>query len=307
MGNPVFLSVLIFSISLSDEVPATIRAMPHFSGAIGDSTLMIAATAAPTTLTPGDEIAFTVLIRQVRNPADVKRLPIETAAFIVENAQTHIGPQSVAFHYRLRPREMSVREIPSLRFDYYMPEAAEDRRLRTKYTDAIPITMKPKPAESAPAFVLPERFQTLLDEEPSRSPHWNATGWKARLWNVLFFASGSVMLYVLYWRWRNPQGVRLARLLRHKAVRRALADVERKPCEAFREYLQDRFDLAPSQITQHDVEHRLRERGIPQSVLVDVESLLHDSDAARFGSGQAENLPRRTREAILRLEDATCS
>jgi hypothetical protein len=292
-----------------DDIPPIYKTSPHFSNAIGTGTLTVTAAAEPTTLPLGDSLVYTFTVENVRNPAQVKRPTMETNAFAVEPLDSTVENQRVVFRFRLRPRSVEVKEIPSIRFDFYHPEANEEKRLRTKYTAAIPIVVTVKAETGAlPGFTVPERFRTFVAERPVP---WSPS-LAARL-GVPILMALSTTVWIFAWRRRNPQGARLVTLQRHRAVRRAVIAIQRaergrvssaEVMQAFQEYLRERF-AAPSVATTPSELCQALSGKVSLEVLKPVEQLLRDGDAARFGGAGADSLANRTRDAILALEAAS--
>jgi len=290
-----------------DEIPAIYQSSPNFSNAIGTGSLTVTATAEPTTLTFGNCIVFTLTIDRVRNPAKVHRPFLERTGFAVNRLDETVGDQRVVFRYQLWPNSTAVTEIPSMRFDYYYPESAEEMRLRTKYTEAIPIVVKPKEIV-APLYTLPERFSVPIAHD--------ATPWTPPL--GAWIAAPALLAILAYfwvyiWRMVNPQGARLAALQRHQAVRHAVAAIQRAErggdptgdvLKAFQAYLRERFNVTASAATPQELGEELNRR-FPTDVATPVERLLREGDAARFGGASAVDFATRARDAILALESAS--
>src|SRR5262249_4669579 len=132
------------------------------------------------------------------------------------------GTDPAAFAYRLRPRTAEVDRIPRLRFAYYNPAAADGKQFPVTYTDAIPIRVLPPAAEAEPR---PTWDVPAIFREPTANRSWvpAGPGWLAGLSAAVLALGAGV---VAWWRWRNPDGPRLARVRQTRAVRRGLARLD---------------------------------------------------------------------------------
>jgi len=290
------LFTLLFALAAADEIPAIVRASPFFSQAFGSNSLAITSTARPTTVALGESLVFEITFGGVRNPFEVVRPKLALTDFAVDDLDAARDADGVSFRYRLRPRGLGVVEIPGVRIDYYQPEAAEDKQLRTRYTTSIPIVVTAPPVVKK-TLIVPERFRTLIAESPSppKPPVW--------LWVIVPLVVGALALAaIIAWHRQYPQGARLARLRRHRTVRRALDALERDPLDAFRRYLIERFDASPAQLTPSDARSLLTVQGVSAAVADEVASLLRDGDAARYGAVLL-NLVERVRTVIQQLEE----
>ena len=128
---------------------------------------------------------------------------------------------------------------------------------------------------------------------------------------VLTFAP---TVWIFVWRHRNPDGVRLAKLRRNRAVRAALDGLDRagrspEPVAAasrvFRDYLAARFGAAAPSPTPGDIARAMTEAQLPAGRIAEAVQLVRDCDASRFAGespGGAFPIPR-VRRLILAWEE----
>jgi hypothetical protein len=278
---------LLVILSFVGDVPPFFQPPTDFYGAKG-SHVIVTAAAEPTQVPANRATLFTITIRGATNPTELKRpllhdLPEFARRFEIEDVP---GTNPVAFAYRLRPRTTEIDRIPRLRFAYYNPAAADGRQFPVTYTDAIPIRVLPPVTEVEPksTWDVPAIFR-----EPTASRGWDPAGpgWLGGL-SVAVLALAAV--YVVWWRWRNPDGPRLARVRQTRAVRRVLARLAAasdpaEVADAVHGYLAERFGLTVPSAAPCDVEAALAEAGFEASKLTTAVGLIRRCDAARFGDG----------------------
>jgi hypothetical protein len=277
----------LVTISFVGDVPPFFQPPTDFYGAKG-SHVTVTAAAEPTQVPANRAVLLTITVRGATNPTELKRPPLHdlpefSRRFQIEDVP---GTNPVAFVYRLRPRTTEIDRIPRLRFAYYNPAAADGRQFPVTYTDAIPIRVLPPVTEAEPksTWDVPAIFR-----EPTINRGWAPAGpgWLAGLSAaVLALAAG----YVAWWRWRNPDGSRLARVRQTRAVRRVLARLAAASepdhvADAVHDYLVERFGLTIPSAAPCDVEAALAKAGFDESKLATVVGLIRRCDAARFGAG----------------------
>jgi hypothetical protein len=128
-----------------------------------------------------------------------------------------------------------------------------------------------------------------LFREPTTNRGWAPAGpgWLAGLSAAVLTLAA---MYIAWWRWRNPDGPRLARVRQTRAVRRVLARLAgaSEPdhvADAVRDYLAERFGLTIPSAAPCDVESALAKAGFDDSKLTTAVGLIRRCDAARFGDG----------------------
>jgi hypothetical protein len=269
------------------DVPPFFQPPTDFYGAKG-SHVTVTATSEPKQVPANRAILFTLAIHGVSNPSELKRPPLHdlpefARSFEIEDVP---GNDPATFVYHLRPRTAEVTRIPRLRYAYYNPAAADGKQFPVTYSDAIPIRVLPPVTATEPnsAWAVPEIFRQA---SPSRG--WAPAGpaWLAGLSAAaLALAAG----YVAWWRWRNPDGPRLARVRQTRAVRRVLSrlNAANEPdavADAVHGYLGERYGLAIPSAAPCDVEAALTEAGFDESKTAAAVNLLRRCDATRFGDG----------------------
>lgn len=315
-GNRAVLLLLLVTGSCSAvDAPAIYQAMPNFSNAIADHGFSITWTATPIELDPDTDVFLTIRFSGIVNPERVRRPDLAgRQAFqelfrqieSVEDSPATPSTKTVAFRYKLRPRNERVQAIPELAVAYYSPGSGG---VATKYLDAIALTIRPVTTPDHPSqpFEAPQRLLTLPDSASgSQLPsdwHW--------LVLVVLLVAGS-LIWVAVWRHRHPDGVRLAQLRRNRAVRRAFDSLDRAarspdPAAAARrsihDYLADRFGVSAATPTPNDIAAAMREANLPPDRIEHAVELVWDCDAVRFGGAREDgSLVERVRSLILHWE-----
>ena len=85
-----------------------------------------------TTVALDEEVVATLTVRNATNPRDVTRpdlkaVPKFNKLFTIidrPDPRPAADAREVKFTYRLRPRDLAVKEVPSFAFHYYNPTAA---------------------------------------------------------------------------------------------------------------------------------------------------------------------------------------
>jgi hypothetical protein len=132
----------------------------------------------------------------------------------------------------------------------------------------------------------PERFFRLADNyrEPTGP---GLAGW----FGLMLTVPLATAVWILLWRLRNPEGVRLARLRRNRAVAKALdvlsraaksADPAANAAAAVRVYLTERWDMSPAATVPAEIAESLRETKFPAQRIEVVAEFFRECDAARF-------------------------
>lgn len=310
MSRSALLAILLAG-SAGAQPPTTYQPPRDFYGAVGKH-ISLTPSADKTRVPLGQTLDLTLTVQGANNPAEVKRPPLHdlpgfTKRFEVEDLpSTRPG----VFVYRLRPRTIEVAQIPRIPFAYYNPAAAEGRQFPVTYSDTIPIGVVP-PAEvatDAEMVPVPARFR-----DPSPPRGWSppkGPAWLAGLSSCVLLLAGG---YVAWWRWRNPDGPRLARIRQTRAVRRVLSrltsaadpdDVATALCG----YLTERSGSTIPSPAPCDIQDALLRAKFDAEKTRDVVTLVRQCDAVRFGFA-AENtatLAARAKALVHRWEGLPC-
>src|SRR6266540_4137772 len=227
-------------------------------------------------------LTATLAIRGATNPLEIVRPDLAkvrddegrhpfTDRFQIEDVP---GPaakpdaKEVQFVYRLRPRNRDVDKLPSLEFWYDTGKKVGNPFQKTwakgpKLVVMAAVKVKPP---AVPLLEPDHLFEIETDSRVlAREPF--AAGWISWL---LLFVLGVLIAGIWYAAWRRiyPDGARLARLRRGRAVRRAAdairrAGRSRDPAGAIAAavlgYLRARFPLPPGAETPSEVGEGLRE------------------------------------------------
>lgn len=300
-------------------IPVVGRPSPFYD-AVG-RTVTVEAAATPVELTADESIIFTLTVRNLLNPAAVRRPDLAEIDAFRRGFQADDEPPDSAdppgtrvFRYRLRVRDATTTEIPRVVFPFYDPDRPQpaDRPgnpFRKAETRPIPIRVRP----AGPPPLPPEPLDVSEFAEqlaPPGAPNVPAWGW----WMAGVGPPILALIAYLAWRVVNPEGARLARRRRSRAARavlHALHKLGRHPpvdlarvvgCVAG--YVADRFDLPGVVRTPADVARRLREAGAPEALVADCERFFRAADAARFAPAgvPADGLIADADRLVRRLE-----
>jgi hypothetical protein len=231
----------------------------------------------------------------------------------VSGASARPEAKEVVFVYRLRPRGLGVNRLPSLPFWYDTGVRVGNpfQLTRAKGIDIV-VARVAKARPPAVPLIEPDRLFQLEAGPglPDREPFAPGVG----SWVVLF-GLGLAIAGGWYagWRWAYPDGARLARLRRSRAVRRATdaigragrgADPAGAVAAAVIGYLRARFPLPPGAETPAEVEEGLRAAGQTAPVLDWVEAFLRRCDELRFAptSDRPLSLAAEAESLLVRLE-----
>lgn len=303
-----------------DDAPPLLQPTEHFYNALGRS-VSVEWSADKTTVPAGGDIAVSLVVRGATNPHRVRKpalrdLPKFKVFEVLDAADppAEKGAKEVRFDYVLRPRSAGVTEIPELQFNYANLAAPEGKQIRTTYAKKLPIRVtSPAPTVTAPAGPLeaPERFFHLADDyrEPTE-PGW--PGWVG----LVFAVPLGVVGWVFFWRLMNPDGVRLAKLRRNRAVARALdalrqaaksPDPAANAAAAVRVYLIGRWGMPPDATVPTEIAEALKATDVPAERAAAAVEFFRKCDAARFapkGDDRA-SLVEDARGMILNWEGAS--
>ena len=271
--------------------PPRVNQPPDFSQIVG--TFQIAAQAAPTAVAVEEPLTLTVTISgQADAPYVPKRdllrvFPDDMQRdFFVEPLAEKAGKGSWEFTYRLRPKHTRVQFVPSLKLVYY----ARQRRYQTTYSDAIPLTVKPRPEPVVEVVGLtvvqaPRSFLELAEEHAApqrvavqRSP-----------WQLGLLLGPPALCFTGAWWWRRRQTWRAERLReRRRALEKLLIKVKDSSddlaatASLVAAYLRSRLDIPAEEPTPAELERWMKRRGVSKPTRQEWRQFLQSCDAARF-------------------------
>jgi hypothetical protein len=294
-----------------------------FSEVVG--VFQITAGAMPTTVAVEEPLTLTVTITGSAEPPYVPtrdKLRIFSdevqRSFFVEPIAESEKNGSWQFVYRLRPKQMQVKLVPSLKLVYYSPR---QRRYQTAYSDAIPLTVTARrDAEvSVPGLRVvqaPASFYELSKLDTSDSTFAMAFIQQSPR-NLLRLAAAPPLLCLVgAWWWRRRQ-LRIGDRAREsrKLLEQTTAKLAHSSQEAtdvtrlVTEYLRSRMEFPAQEPTPKEVERWLKRRGIAKPTRERWRQLLNGYDAGRFAPGsdskQVVVVPEAV-ELIRILENETC-
>lgn len=323
------LLLFLFSFFLpqlvaQEEAPLTDQPTKHYYHAWG-STVKVAWSLDRTRVPEDGELIATLTITGATNPQkiirpDLKKLPEFQSQFtITDNTDPAPGEGAteVKFSYHLRPRNRSVDKVPMLEFRYYNRSApAGPKQYPLAIARPVPITVTEVPKLEPPAIPLAEpdylfavtTGSQLLEKRRSIPDIW--------LWLVVGLAGPVCALgWFVAWQRVFPDAVRLAKMRRSRAARRAIDVIHRANrtsdppaaiAAAVLSYLRTRFPFPPGAATPGEIESALSELSLPTPDCAAVAGFFRECDAARFAPPGDNSMSLATDAVALitRLEDA---
>ena len=279
-----------------------------------------------TTVPEDGHLTATLTITGATNPhevvrPDLRKLPAFNDRFQIEDVPGKPVPanaKSVSFAYRLRPRARDVNRVPTLPFAYFNPQGGGPNKYRETKADGIDIKVTPAAAKAAPPppavpLDAPE-FLFEINTGPQvldRGPF--APG--SATW-ALLVALGPLLAGGWYVAWRRlyPDAVRLARIRRSKAARRAVDAIRRAGrsadpagtiAAAVLGYLRARYPLPPGAETPTELGDALRAAGLPEADAGPAVAFFRDCDEARFAppADTGLSLADEAEALVARLEE----
>jgi hypothetical protein len=309
---------------VGQDIPVVGQPTEHFYQARG-SAVKVTWNLDRTTVPEDEEIVAALVVRGATNPTDIvrpdlKKLEPFESRFIITDAvdpAPDARAKEVRFMYRLRPRNRSVKDVPTFQFHYYNPAAPAGKQFPLTEARGQPITVTPpKPKAAPPAIPLaePEHLfavvngPRVLDRQPFSPTVWT--------W-IAFALIGPLVAvgWFLGWRQVFPDATRLARMRRTRAAKRAIDAIHRSDAAvdphgaiaaAVLGYLRARFPFAPSAVTPHEIGAALAELGMHATETDAVTDFFRACDAARFArpGGYEAALAADAEALVLRLEAA---
>jgi hypothetical protein len=295
-----------------------------FAGAVGGP-FVVQWIAQPTTVTAEAPLTLTLRVIGKGDLAAMPRPALGKLAafksFAIEDLDDRLiagNPPRREFRYRVRPRSASVKEIPRFKFVYFNPRIIPTiRGFQTTYADALPLTVKPKPAATAtppevPSWMLtPPATDELLgrprktwevwldrvresigqrDSETSAFGKWLLVA-EALLLPPLVCGVGMAI-----WRRVYPDAARLAAGRRSRSAANALRGIDRAGSDrpdliaaAMISYLHDRIGLPTAASTPSEMATSLADNDCPALLIAMTVAVLNRCDAVRFGPGSADD------------------
>ena len=315
---------LAFAATARAQPPASVerlspvdRQQSDFYGAIG-SGVTAAWTVEPARVELGADIELTLKVANADNPAELLRpnladRPEWKAIF----GGFRDWPDSTpgAFRYRLKPRNAGAFELPIPKYRFYNPRLPEGRRFQTAFAAAPNITVIVAVVAPAPNARIPLDAPDRFFGDPPSSSGAPASPPARYWWALLAIGALFPPAGIAFWRWRNPDAAKLARIRRARSVRIALdalrkaergSDPAASASKIALRYLVERHRMPASAHTPREVSDALRSEGWPTDKLGEVEALLARCDAIRFGDGTDSGLSlvESTRRWIERWEGA---
>ncbi len=298
----------------SKKVPVTIMPLPaenrpkDFTGAVGQFHFTL--TASPRSVRVGDPVTLKMSVTGKGNFGTVMCPEIKAGGkFKVYKPQVSQNENAKIFEQILLPTANTVKEIPSVTFSFFDPEAGA---YRTVTSEAIPITVtgSEKEKETGPAGFPGLTADKIPEEEPlgrdivyiKYSPGKLKKKGKYIFQNAAFIAVNAlgalffVTLLVFYRRKEKMEkDVRYARrLVAPKKARANLKNAKRflekgealefygSLFKTLQSYFGDKFHLPTHGITITVIDEVLKPKGAKGDVLDGLKSLFEECDLARY-------------------------
>jgi hypothetical protein len=214
------------------------------------------------------------------------------------------------FVYQLKPKHAKVDAIPDLKLVFYDPGT---KRFVTRYADAIPLKVTPKPeppGPEVPISAVPSSFFTLTNtQDLGRAGSSFALSGMQVVWLLIL---PPLLCVAGAWAWRHwfPDEFERARQYRLGSAARALAALQTSSAnaqDAVCRYLQDRLDFPVVDPTPVEVFVFLKRRGIALPLCSQGRSFFQACDAARYSATPATpQLAESARRLIRALEADPC-
>jgi hypothetical protein len=291
---------------------------PYYK-AKGDGRIRVKWEVQRTIVEEGRELTAALVISNTMNPTeivrpDLKVLPAFANAFTITDVHdppAEAGAKEVRFTYKLKPRNLSVTEVPAFKFIYMNPNAPSDKSRRSTMADAVAITVTEPPPKPAVAMVEADRLFQVVSGPDILSAPFVPCRW-AWLAAALFGPLAAVGWY-LVWRRIFPDAARLAHLRRSRAARRATDTIRRANrtpdppatiAGAVLGYLRARFPLPESAVTPSEIGLALVEVKVPDEVAEQIADVFRACDRARFAPPNDDTgaLAADAQAAVARLE-----
>jgi hypothetical protein len=306
--SPLLALLLAPAAAGAVDIPPVGQPSP-FYGAAGKN-VKIEIAAEPTELSIDDTLIYTLRVRNLDNPADVRRPDLgEIDAFrdfqVDDDSEPVSEPSGTRiFRYRLRPRKATLTAVPGFVFPYYDPgiaQPADQPELPFRKARAEPVPIRIHKPAPAPIEVVPLDVPdfALAPATPTTTEVPNWVWWLASVLPPVLAVGGCAVWVAL-----NPAGARLARRRRSRSAKsaiRTLHSLGRHPpvdpaavVACVSGYLADRYDLPGLFRTPGDLARRLREAGADPATVAECEAFLWSADSARFAPS-----PEVTGEALL--------
>ena len=218
---------------------------------------------------------------------------------------------SWTFAWRLRPKSLQVKYLPSLKLTYYSPRV---REYQSTYADAIELTVKPRPAaalskDAAPVTKHPERMYRIAtgDEVLER---WSLSYWSGPwIWIGLLGAPPLLCLaWYRHWLAAHPDAAQSHKRRQSQAARDALKALAGKGAAdnsawletIVTDYLRQRFDFPAHEATPAEVEQHLFRLGIEREIRGQWSAFFGDCADVRFSPSPVE-APEQLRDQAIAL------
>jgi hypothetical protein len=202
--------------------------------------------------------------------------------------------------------------VPGLKLVYFTPR---QRRYQTAYSDAIPLTVKPRPEpvvdiKGLTVVQAPATFLELADE--SEAPRGPELHWSPFQELALLLGPPCLCFAGLWWR-RRRRTARAPGTRRRREVEQVVISLQQSPQDAATtarlvgDYLRLVLALPAQEPTPRDIDSWLKRRGVRQQTRQQWRTFLQQCDASRFGPvAAAEGHAAQAIPLIHALEDEPC-
>jgi hypothetical protein len=277
------------------------RREPDFYGAIrlANQPLQVEFAFGSNPIEFGRDTALTLTIRGAANPSELSRpklrgRPEFDAIFAsIEDGPVQVPTQPgvVSIAYKVRPRNPGQFELPGLKYRFFVLNQPSGKRFQSAFTPVLPFTVQPPPQVLEPVVPLmaPDSYFALpkLEARPVTSPPFPTWHWFALFVGLLM----GTLIWIGFWRKRNPDAARLHSIRRTRVVRQALDQLQRadrapEPIARIEQvllgYLNERQGLPHHAKTPREVNQELIQRGLSEERVAETVRFLQKLVAARF-------------------------
>ena len=299
-------------IATVEQLSPVERQQADFYGAIAGTgpAVAVAWRIDPPRVTLGADIELTLTVKNAANVGELQRPNLaERPEWKERFSVIRDVPGTVPgeFRYTLRPRNVGTLELPIPKYRFYNPRLPEGRRFQVAFADALNVVVLPKPSMENVSVPTPLDAPPHFFEELPAFGRSSVSPPSVSWWSLIAVAGLAPPTWIVFWRWRNPDAAKLAKIRRAKSVRVALDGLrkaERSPepvaivSQIVLRYLWERWHVNSMANTPIEVAKAMRAEGLPADKLGEVAELLSRCDEARFAPGADNGM---TLVAVARL------
>ncbi len=323
--------------AIAPGVSVTVKEVPvegrpdSFIGAVG--TFEAEAALVPSVARVGDPMTLTLRLTGEGTLSDARPPEIDQMANVADNFRTYEATEESdgrtrTFTYSLRPLRKDVMEFPSVPISYF---DVTSEQYVTLNTSAIPITVTEAETLSGADIVVAESaggsgtanrlkaneggvFANISDLSALRDDRVRPARWLAA-WGVIILTWAALSFGIGHVRQLRADPALLRRRSAPAAAASALANAESQlqagdataACDSIRravaEITASWADVPADGLTAREAAEHLGRLGVEPALIGQVEQLLHECDAARYGASgsDASQMIQRAGELVEQL------